>query len=265
MANTYFQFKRFVVEQQGAAMKVGTDGVLLGAWCRVTTLARRVLDVGTGTGLLALMIAQRSDDLCREADVEVDADAEVAGVSAIEIDALEIDEMSARQAAENFIRSPWNDRLNVIHESLQEYSADRSAVYDHIVSNPPYFNNSLQCPDASRTKARHTADLNYHDLAHGVDRLLAGGGYVSLIIPCSEARQLAEVFDEYGFTVTRQTEVYPNEQKPPKRVLLELMRKSDTRADAEESLPIVGSLVIETDQRHHYTDEYKKLTSDFYL
>lgn len=238
MANTYFNFKRFTIHQQSAAMKVGTDGVLLGAWCRVEECQRRILDIGTGTGVIALMLAQRSENFAVPSTIE----------------AIEIDFDSFVQTTENVSISIWESRIRPVHSSLQDFDSD--TPYDHIVSNPPYFNNSLTSPDASRTKARHTGDLSYSDLACGVDRLLAKEGLFSVIIPCSESAELIAIFERCGFFVWRTTNVFPRADKPAKRVLLEFGR--------QPKLMKYATLVIETDVRHEYTDDYRSLTKDFY-
>ena len=154
MSNPYFQFKQFTVWHDQCAMKVGTDGVLLGAWASVER-ARRILDIGTGTGLVALMLAQRS---------LLDA----------KIVALEIDEAAAGQARENVARSPWQERIEVVQADFKKYRS--SDKFDVIVSNPPYFVDSLECPDRQRAAARHNDSLTYEELLEGVNRLLAADG-----------------------------------------------------------------------------------------
>ncbi len=145
-------------------MKVGTDGVLLGAWADCDN-AKRILDIGTGTGLIALMMAQRSQ---------------------AQIDAIEIDEHASEQAIENVNRSPWASRVNVINKSLQDYSKVENKAYDLIVSNPPYFQNSMFAPDKKRTDARHNSNLELEDLLKGAKKLLSNDGKLSIILPYLE-------------------------------------------------------------------------------
>ncbi|MEE4197513.1 MAG: tRNA1(Val) (adenine(37)-N6)-methyltransferase [Bacteroidales bacterium] len=235
MANDYFKFKQFVVYQERCAMKVGTDGVLLGAWAGVEN-ANRILDVGTGTGLIALMLAQRSN---------------------ASIDALEIDARACAQALENINHSPWAERIHVIHQSFQDFSEKNAAKYDLIVSNPPYFQNSLTTPDARRTQARHNTDLQLDDLIGGTLQCLAPTGTLSLILPYLEGNLLIAGAAEKGLYCVRKTNVLPKPGRKPKRLLLEFQRNKKPLFEQ--------NLVIEVSKRHQYSDDYKALTRDFYL
>ena len=160
MAKGYFQFKQFTIYQQHCAMKVGTDGTLLGAWALASSGACRVLDIGTGTGLIALMMAQRYPEVM---------------VTAIDIDAAAVG-----QAMENVMASPFAERINVYEADVQTF--ENMEMFDSIVCNPPFFEHSLTCPDAQRTEARHTVSLNYHQLVDAVFRLLKDDGRFSVII-----------------------------------------------------------------------------------
>ena len=162
-----FTFKQFHIDHSRCAMKVGTDGTLLGAWVRLPATTRSILDVGTGSGLIAIMAAQRSAE---------------AHITAIDIDAD-----CVAQARLNAEASPWNSRISVQHTSLQEFATEER--FDVIVSNPPYFIDSLTSPDAGRTTARHTATLPFEELVSGVKRLLAPDGHFSLILPTVEAER----------------------------------------------------------------------------
>ena len=163
MANPYFQFKQFTVWHDKCAMKVGTDGVLLGAWTSVEN-TRSILDVGCGTGLISLMLAQRCQAI---------------------IDALDIDPAACMQARENADRSPFGQRLQVIHRPFADCVTEFAGIrqYDCIVSNPPYFINSLKCPDKQRNQARHTDTLSLDELISGSKQLLSPGGRLCLILP----------------------------------------------------------------------------------
>ncbi len=268
MKNLWFEFKRFRVEQAGAAMKVGTDGTLLGAWARVEPWQKRLLDVGTGTGLIALMIAQRSEDW----DAVVDA--------------VEVDEGSFRQAAENFAASPWSGRLNAVHAALGDYArrlqgfdghgapddcARRihdivenditkpgGGIYDHIISNPPYFTDSLKAPDGRRAAARHADSLPYGELASRSAALLTQGGLLSVIIPFDSEARFRREANRCGLYVSRRTVVRSLPEAVPKRVMLEFSR---TQADGA----VESELLIETSPGGNYSEEYRRLTKDFYL
>jgi tRNA1Val (adenine37-N6)-methyltransferase len=163
MSNTWFRFKQFTIQQERAAMKVGTDGVLLGAWASVPLPGGRVLDVGTGTGLIALMIAQRTVN--------------------VEVDALEIDPSSALQAKENFRNSPWRERLSCMHVSFQDYAARCKTQYDLLICNPPFFSASSKTPSSEKNLARHDDSLGLDDLFKGAVGLMKKNSLISLILP----------------------------------------------------------------------------------
>lgn len=236
MANNYFRFKQFTVRQDGAAMKVGTDGVLLGAWAALTGNERRILDIGTGTGVIALMAAQTAP--------------------AARIDAVEIDPEAFRQAAANFQNSPWKDRLRVFPVSIQEFSERTEEKYDSILSNPPYFRNSLPSPDPLRTWARHSTELPYGELIGSVLRLLAPTGTFSVIYPGPEASLFQSLAAAVGLYCIRKTEVRTTEKKEPSRILMEF---STDRTETAANL-----LTIHTPDGG-FTGEYIELTRDFYL
>ena len=244
MSNSWFRFKRFRIEQGGSAMKVGTDGVLLGAWCRIVPEQRRLLDIGTGTGLIALMAAQRLDACGAE--------------SGFQVEALEVDDASARQARENVETSPWPNAVRVIPESLQDFTAAYMGPgYDHIVSNPPYFADSLRCPDPVRSTARHTDTLPYPELAACVARLLAPNGIFSVILPPEGMERLTSLLSDKGLYPRRRTLVIPASGLPAIRILAEF--GTELAAIREETLP------VSTADRHDFSEKYKALTRDFYL
>lgn len=230
-----FTFKQFAVCQDRCAMKVGTDGVLLGAWAKVEECSR-ILDVGTGTGLIALMAAQRS---------------------AADIMAIDLDGDAVEQARENVAASPWKQRICVMAMDMREMMlAEHDEPFDALLCNPPFFENSLKCPDAARTMARHTDTLSFDQLARSAARLLAPHGELSVVIPYDRAADMTVSAACHGFFVTRKTLVYGVEGARPKRVLMAFAR--------EASRCITDTLTIR-DSAHQYTPEYIRLVSPFYL
>ena len=236
MPNDYFQFKQFTIYQRGAAMKVGTDSVLLGAWANVSEKTA-ILDVGTGSGILAIMLAQRNASAC--------------------IDAVEIDESSFTQAVENVTRSPWSDRIRLYSQPFQQFVEKSVYMYDLIVSNPPFFNRSLLSPDGRKNLARHTDSLSQEDLLSGTVKLLKPNGVLSVVLPVAEGELFVSKAAEYNLFCHRKTTVKPNPDKPPKRLLLEFSRSRRGMVESE--------LCVEEGVRHAYTAAYVNLTKDFYL
>ncbi|MCF8371948.1 MAG: methyltransferase [Bacteroidales bacterium] len=236
MANPWFTFKQFTVWHDKTAMKVGTDGVLLGAWADASCTSS-LLDVGTGTGLIALMMAQRFPTAT--------------------IHAIDIDPDSVSQAVENFERSPWPDRLSAHLISFQELASEGKMKFDHIVSNPPYFKNSLHAPDFKRTMARHDSSLSFGEIIRGSVSILKPQGKLSLIVPFEAVPEVLDLSTACGLFCTRQLLVKPNPTKGVIRALLEIgFSNLKTKTD---------TLVIEEEKRHNYSQAYKELTNGFYL
>lgn len=301
MANPYFSFKQFTVWQEHAAMRVGTDGVLLGAWCDLSSCVSvvipdastdrrqpenvcpadpsqildssnrdqtvwddhvqdereksvcgaqngadaetkkvgRVLDIGSGTGVIALMVAQRTSNA--------------------QIDAVEPDSGSCEDALRNFAESPWADRLHLHGVTLQEYVScyAEKVQYDLIVSNPPYFVDSLKAPDPVRNAVRHAVSLPFEELLDGVKTLLAEHGRFAVILPVTEGVLLEKLALERSLHCVRKCLVQTKPGVPPKRVMMEFGRKS---------VPLHSDLLImETERQQEFTEEYRRLTRDFYL
>jgi len=231
-----FHFKKFTIEQDRCQMKVGTDSVLLGAWAEIGH-ASKVLDIGTGTGILALMVAQRNPN--------------------VKIHAVEIDEHSAAQSKENCDRSDWSERIIVFHKSIQEFSKIRLDQYDHIISNPPFFVNSTLSVDKTRNTARHALDLTHTEILKSSDILLKKEGSLSLILPLVEGRQFIGEAIGFGFYCNSITEVYPKENKPVVRLLMKFSR--------EPTPAKIDQLVIQkSDEGNDYTEPYRELTKEFY-
>ncbi len=239
MANNYFDFKKFRINQENCAMKVGTDGVLLGAWGSVGNSEQtKILDIGSGTGIVSLIAAQRNENAI--------------------IDAVEIDEKASFQCKSNFENSPWAERLTVHNFSLQEFAELTNKKYDYIFSNPPYFNNSLKNPDLAKSTARHTDILPYEDLAKCVAKLLKNKGVFSAIFPYIESGIFTAIAVKWGLYVNKRLEVRGNPNKAVKRVLLEFSTQRITNIESSE-------MSIELYERHQYSPEYIELTKDFYL
>ena len=234
-----FRFKQFFIEDSKCAMKVGTDGVLLGAWAETSEGERlkvkgerRILDVGTGSGLIARMLMQR----CPEAEVE----------------GIDIDEAAVEQARENGV--------SAFQARLQEWRLEIGNYYDLIVSNPPYFQNSLKNPDAGRMTARHTDTLSYTDLIHHCARLLKEDGQLALILPADTEAEVRGLAAAERLSLIHVTRVYSKEGKPAKRVLLAFSRDSGIPGYQYTE----DTLVLE-DEKGGRSAAYSELTRDFYL
>ncbi|MFI3318330.1 MAG: methyltransferase [Rikenellaceae bacterium] len=229
-----FRFKQFTVHQNRTTMKVGTDGVLLGAWVEVKGNESHILDIGAGTGVIALMMAQRSK---------------------AKVDGVEIEHSSAEQAAENVKLSPWAERVTIYHTPIQEFSPQQK--YDLILSNPPYFVDSLLSPSSARSTARHTTDLSFNELAESVVRLLSIDGRFALILPTTEGQLFDVAANRVGLKLLRRVMVSTSRGSAPKRVM------------SEYSPAFAGECVIEQltigSHDQQYTDEYRELTREFYL
>ena len=234
MSNNYFKFKKFTIEQDGCAMKVGTDGCLLGAWFD-TDNCRRILDIGTGTGLISIMAAQRCPDAY--------------------ITGIEIDPTATERAKENAQKSPWSERIEITNCDINIFKA--AEQFDCIVSNPPYFSNSLKCDDEQRSLARHNDALTPASFFEQAARLLTKEGKISIIIPCevSDEWELQATFK--GFSAQRITYVRTTPRKAAKRVLIEFRRGACTN-------PQTFELILES-APGEYSPQAKELLRDFYL
>lgn len=247
-----FRFKKFEVVNERSAMKVNTDGVLLGAAMTISPSDRTMLDVGTGTGTIALMAAQRlSSAILNSSSVILNE------VKNPRIDAIDIDEASASEASANFINSPWNSILKAHHLPLEEFAASTETVYDLIFSNPPYFEDSLTAPDERKSTARHTSDgLSYRDIFEFAKDRLSENGRVSLVLPADQEAALTRYARMCGLYLFRILRVRTVPRKAPSRIIAEFSR---TRcAELSEEL-----LTIQDEGK--YTQEYLSLTGDFYL
>ena len=235
MPNSYFRFKQFVVEQGKCAMKVGTDGVLLGAWAHLPE-SGKILDLGTGTGLVALMAAQRCG---------------------ADIVAVDISEEACGQAAENVAASPWKTRISVLHQDVKEMDEKYYGQFDSIVSNPPYFKENVKCPGQLRNTARHTDELDFKQLAVAASLLLNENGTLSVVLPADASYEFIAESSAQRLSLIRQTWIHTKPGAAPKRVL---MTFSKAQVNAKE---VTHMTIHEAD--HSFSEAYKSLTCDFYL
>jgi tRNA1Val (adenine37-N6)-methyltransferase len=235
-AEGVFRFKKFEIHHSASAMKVGTDGVLLGALAHAHN-PQAILDIGSGTGLIALMLAQRF--LAR-------------------IHAVEIDKDAATEAVSNAQNSPWHERIEIFHAPFQDfYQNPPFEKYQLIVSNPPFFTNSLQGPFKQRNQARHTHSLPFAALLQGVVRLLDEKGLFWIILPCAEAFTFIASARDKGLYCRHQLKIKPNPQKEAHRLVMAFGKQQGVET-AEE-------ICIESGNRHEYSEQYIALTRDFYL
>lgn len=233
--NNFFKFKQFIITQEKSAMKVGTDGILLGAWSNPDN-CMQILDIGTGTGLLALMLAQRCE---------------------AKITAIEIEEMAALEAKQNVFNSPWKNQVVVHNNSFQNFAENCSTKFELIVSNPPFFNNAIKATSKNRTIARHTDSLSFTELIAGVAKLLSKKGKFALILPYESAMYFEELALNEGLFLIRTTEIKPDAKKQPNRILMEFGKT--------ESKLIKDCLTIYTESGPEYSESFKTLTKEFYL
>lgn len=238
MSQKAFQFKEFKIEQDRCAMKIGTDGVLLGAWAPLEHKPDSILDIGTGTGLIALMLAQRSPALL--------------------IDALEIDEDAYEQAVENFENSDWSDRLFCYHAAFDEFVDEMQdeEKYDLIISNPPFYSESFTTENNQRNQARFEEALPFSELLEGASKLLSEEGIFSCIIPHREEKSFLKLAEKTGLFPQKITRVKGTKDSEIKRSLLNLGFQKEDSLNEE--------LILEI-SRHNYTEKYKQLVSPFYL
>ena len=232
-----FQFKQFSVQDQKSAMKIGTDAVLLGAWCPTDNNPKTILDIGAGTGILALMLAQRTN--------------------ASQIDALEIDENAYEECVENFENALWNDRLYCYHAGLDEFADDPEDEYDIIVCNPPFYTENFKSKDAARDLARFQDAMPFEDLVEAADLLLSEDGIFAVVIPFKEEDRFIKLCAEIELYPIKATRVRGTHTSEIVRSLLAFKR-------FEIPIVVANELVVEIN-RHEYTDEYIALTKDFYL
>jgi len=235
MGNNYFQFRQFKIEQDRCAMKVSTDACIQGAWTPVPSFAKTALDIGTGTGLLSLMLAQRN--------------------SLINIDALEIDSSAAQQARENIAASPWADRIAVVEADVRQYSFTKE--YDLIICNPPFFINSLLGDKHQRNQARHNLSLSFQDLFRVIKSNLYEEGYASVLLPVAEHKIWRSLVEANGWKVSHELHVIPRMGQAANRII------SLCTANAAKELVKEELVIRDLDDR--YTAAFREMLSPFYL
>ena len=238
MSTQPFKFKKFTVDQDQCAMKIGTDGVLIGAWASLENYPSNILDIGTGTGVISLILAQRSN--------------------AENIEAVEIDDDAYEQATSNFENSPWGDRLFCYHASIQEFASEMSdeEPYDLIISNPPFYTEDYKTNDKTRNTTKFTNTIPFQHLIVCAKHLLSEIGKFVVIIPTKEEVEFLKISEENGLHLQTKCNVRGTESSPIKRVMIEL--------GFDKITPTITSLTIEI-ERHKYTPEYIELVKDFYL
>jgi tRNA1Val (adenine37-N6)-methyltransferase len=233
LKNVSFQFKQFSIDDDQCAMKIGTDGVLLGAWVNVEG-SKKILDIGTGSGLIALMLAQRT-------------------IADAKIDAVEIGDGEFFQAKGNILKSPWPEKIMIHHTAIQNFRSDRK--YDLVVSNPPFFSNSLPPPSDQRKAARHTPSLSHEDLLVSAMQLIKDEGRFAVILPVKEGNRFIALAQFKGFYCIRQLAFFAREEKPQERWLFEFSRTA--QPVKTEKLTLFS--------QQGWSEHYKKLVFDFYI
>lgn len=236
MKERLFRFKQFAVNHKESAMKVGVDAVLLGAWVEPNG-ARRVLDIGTGCGVIALAIAQRFPGAL--------------------IDAIDVDTPSIKEATENFLNSPWSNRMKAYEADFSEFKTD-CCRYDLIVSNPPFFESGVDSGQNARTRARHVGTLSPYSILESCKYLLNPEGRVAMIVPAESEQRLIETATNNGLALRRIARVFGAWTDAPKRLMLEFILSQSNLTAIEETLHI-------HDPQGNYTEEYKNLTKDYYI
>lgn len=234
-----FTFKQFFIAHDKCEMKVGTDGVLLGAWAPVENV-KSILDIGTGSGLIALMLAQRAKQLeC--------------------LDGVELDKNAAIQAGENAQGTPWSDLIHIYNENIDNYAQQTKKSYDLIVSNPPYFEPAIACRNDVREQARYTKTLTHEALLDNAQQLIAEKGSFCVVLPYSIGEQFIEIAEKKQWAVAQRVNIKDSEDKPYHRILLAFQRQNSDKIDCK-----IEELIIRNNEGR-YTDKFQSWVTDFYL
>jgi tRNA1Val (adenine37-N6)-methyltransferase len=229
-----FKFKQFTIHQDKTAMKIGTDSILFGSWLETNSSCKSILDIGTGTGLLALMMAQKNTNAS--------------------ITALEIDEDAFFQAQENIANSKWTNRIDLIHTNANLWCSDRK--YDLLLSNPPYFENALLAENSARTKARHQVDFKIENLLSLWEKFGSENSELACILPIDESEKLIAIIHKKGYFLKEYTTVKPKLGAIPNRAMMMFVK---------EKTPTNKSELCIRKKDGSYSEEYVRLTKDFYL
>lgn len=235
LSDPSFRFRQFQVSHHRSTMKVGTDAVVLGAWVKLSATDESVLDIGCGSGIIALMLAQRSN---------------------LYIDAIDIDSDSVEEASQNFSDSPWSTRLRAVHTSLAGFAADTDKTYDLVVSNPPFFQNSMLSANEKLSLAKHNVQLSLDDFLGDSVRLMKATGRLCVILPVQESRVVLMNAERYGLFLHQKLTIIPKEGKPANRMILEMSKQDRAEVYFER--------IVLRDSSGNFSEEYKKLTRDFH-
>jgi tRNA1Val (adenine37-N6)-methyltransferase len=251
VANTFFQFKKFIVHQAQTSMKVCTDACLFGAWAvsdQQVINAHEILDIGTGTGLLSLVLAQANPKAT--------------------ITAVEIEQAAATEAASNFKLSPWNDQLNLVHDNIQNFGNHASTLYDVIITNPPFYESDLKSPDENKNTAAHSTALPWNILIENVSKLLSEGGSFYVLVPTLRAYTMQKLCDNNGLQLVAEVLVHNTAKNLPIRAMQKFVKKNEAQMDAVKTnnIPQVKrTKIFIKDADNNYSPEFNVLLKDYYL
>jgi tRNA1Val (adenine37-N6)-methyltransferase len=251
VANTFFQFKKFIVHQAHTSMKVCTDACLFGAWTahdQELINAKSILDIGTGTGLLSLLLAQANNNAT--------------------ITAVEIEEAAATEAVSNFKSSPWADQLNLVHDAIQDYSNHANTVYDIIITNPPFYEGDLESPDENKNTAAHSTALPWKVLIENATKLLSEGGSFYVLVPTLRAYTMQKLCDNNGLQLVAEVLVHNTAKNLPIRAMQKFVKLHAGQIDTEKTndIPQVKrTKIFIKDADNNYSPEFIALLKDYYL
>ena len=251
MANTFFQFKKFIVHQAHTSMKVCTDACLFGAWAASDPQvinAHKILDIGAGTGLLSLLLAQANNN---------------ATITAVEIEAA-----AATEAASNFKLSPWTDQLNLMHDDIQNFGNHANTFYDIIITNPPFYEGDLKSPDENKNTAAHSTALPWNILIENATKLLTDGGSFFVLIPTLRAYTMQKLCHNHGLQLVEEVLVHNTAKTLPIRAMQKFIKKNEAQMDAEKTNDITQvkrTKIYIKDADNNYSPEFNDLLKDYYL
>ena len=251
MANTFFQFKNFIVHQEHTTMKVCTDACLFGAWAahdQALFNAKNVLDIGAGTGLLSLIVAQANANA--------------------KITAIEIESAAASEAESNFNLSPWKERLHLVHDRIQNFGNDTNAAFDVIITNPPFYEGDLKSPNENKNKAAHSTALPWNELIENVAKLLKQGGSFYVLIPTLRAYTMQKLCENHDLNLVEEVLVHNTEKNLPIRAMQKFTKLNHNdmgKVDQKLLPPVKRTKIYIKDQNNQYSSEFNALLKDYYL